>query len=91
MLNDIKPENVRAAVEYTMEHGVYSRSSPAKPIGEAKPAQIPAGRRAPNTCIPWEEEMQGYRNLSGDVALVKNSWQSVDAAAYNYIWTSVLW
>jgi hypothetical protein len=41
--------------------------------------------------IPWEEESQGYRQLSGDVDLVRRSWQQADAWAYNYLWTTILW
>lgn len=91
MLSDIKPENVRAAVDYTMEHGVYSQGSAARPRGKAVSPHIPAGTRPPGTVRPWAEESAGYRCLSGDTAAVENAWKTVDAAAYNYIWTTVLW
>jgi hypothetical protein len=92
MLSDIKPENIKAAVAYTMEHGTYSQTVPAKKV--EKPNQthsIPCGKRPPHVCRPWEVESAEYKNLSGDVDLVRNQWESVDAAAYNYIWTTVLW
>ena len=92
MLSDIKPENVKAAVDYTMEHGVYSRSSPAKAIETPQTAyNIPGGSRPPHVVRPWEVESAGYKNLVGDVDLVRSQWENVDAAAYNYLWTSVLW
>jgi len=91
MLSDIKPENVKAAVDYTMEHGVYSSSSPAKGIGVHPAHDIPQGSRPPHVCRPWAEESAGYRNLSGNIDLVKSQWKSADAATYNYIWTTVLW
>ena len=120
MLSDIEPENVRAAVDYTMEHGAYSQSAgPAVPragapaaafAAEAAPAVSPAGaaaavspadaasaiatagvKRKPNVCRSWGTESATYRNLSGDVALVRAQWEQADAAAYNYLWTTVLW
>jgi hypothetical protein len=93
MLSDIKPENVRAAVEYTMEHGVYSQSTPAKPMEAPMPAEkeIPPGHRPPNVCRSWEVESAEYKNLAGDAGLVRDVWEKTDAAAYNYLWTTVLW
>lgn len=91
MLSDVKPENVKAAVDYTMEHGVYSQST--APPERVKPAArgIPQGKRPPYTVRPWEEERSGYCRLSGDVALVERKWRENDAAAYGYLWTTVLW
>lgn len=91
MLHDVKPQNLEAAVEYTLEHGVYSQGHQAKPRGAARPQNIPQGKRPPNTVRPWEEESKDYRCLSGDVEFVKSKWEANDAAAYNYIWTTVLW
>lgn len=103
MLSDINPDNVRAAVEYTLEHGVYSQSSAIRPrasLAVAPPkgavpskgaVPLEGGLRPPHTVRPWSEEKQTYRCLSGDVAAVESAWKSVDAAAYNYLWTTVLW
>lgn len=91
MMDDIKPENLEAAVAYTMENGVYSQGHAAPPRGISSPQNIPQGKRAPGTVRPWEEEASSYRNLCGDTRLVKNQWQANDAAAYNYLWTTVLW
>jgi len=92
MLSDIKPENVKTAIEYTLEHGVYSQSSAAKTLQKPSIApHIPQGTRAPNVCRPWAQESAEYANLTGDVDMVKSQWEKADAAAYNYIWTSVLW
>lgn len=91
MLSDVKEENLRAAVDYTLEHGVYSQSSPAKQRGIAQPQNIPQGQRSPHTVRPWEAESADYKQLSGDVALVQRQWKQADAALYNYLWTTVLW
>ena len=92
MLSDIRPENVKAAVDYTLEYGVYSQSSPAKVSGTPETVhKISPGTRPPFVCRPWAQESAGYSNLTGDADLVKRQWESTDAAAYNYIWTSVLW
>lgn len=91
MLHDVKPENLRAAVDYTMEHGVYSQSSPAPGRATVASKEIPQGQRAPNTVRPWDLEKQGYRQLAGDVDMVKAAWERTDALLYNYLWTTVLW
>jgi hypothetical protein len=91
MLNDINPENVRAAIEYTLENGVYSQGGTGVTREYCQPQHINPGKRIPNTVRPWEIESASYRCLSGDVNLVREKWQANDAAAYNYLWTTVLW
>jgi len=120
MLSDIDPQNVKAAADYTMEHGTYSQSTSVTTARTAASASatghvasasatghvasassdnpspvsfIPdnPGARKPNVCRPWELESQAYRHLSGDVGLVRSQWEKADAAAYNYLWTTVLW
>jgi uroporphyrinogen-III decarboxylase len=92
MMNDIQPENLAAAVAYTMENGLYSQTIPAAPRAVTRTTNtIDAGKRPPDTMRPWTEESAEYAALSGDVDRVKKAWEAVDAAAYNYVWTSVLW
>lgn len=99
MLNDIDPERVKIAIDYTMEHGVYSSGHsgeytklPETPFTQNY-VKTPANENArpPHVCRPWEVERACYKNLFGDIPLVKNAWQSVDSAAYNFAWTTVLW
>ncbi len=91
MMHDVKPENLEAAVAYTLEHGVYSQGHAAPERGTCAPRNIAPGKRPPNVVRSWEVERASYRNLCGDVELVKSKWQACDAAAYNYLWTTVLW
>ncbi len=91
MMHDVKPENLETAVAYTLEHGVYSQGHAAPPRGTCDSVDMPQGSRVPNTVRPWEEESRNYRCLTGDVELVKSKWQANDAAAYNYLWTTLLW
>ena len=91
MLSDVQSQNVLAAAEYTMEHGVYSQSSAALPRGAVTSQTMPQGKRPPGVCRPWQEEQAGYRALSGDVAAVEAAYRAVDAGPYNYLWTTVLW
>lgn len=91
MLHDIDPKNVKTAIDYTMEHGAYSQGGNGFVREYNQPQKIEQGKRVPNTVRSWEEESVNYRRLSGDIDLVKQKWQANDAAAYNYLWTSVLW
>lgn len=92
MLSDIQPENLQTAVDFIMDKGVYSQSSPRLTRGTPTQAPvIPQGKRPPLICRSWEEEKTGYRNLSGDINLVKAQWEKADSALYKYLWTTVLW
>ena len=91
MLSDINPENIKVAVDYTMEHGVYSQSSAAIKRETPVAHGIPKGKRPAGSVRTWEEESSGYACLSGDTELVKRSWQENDLSAYRYLWTTALW
>ena len=91
MLSDIREDNLKVAVDYTLEHGIYSQSSPAPARGRAIAQTIPQDARTPNTVRPWAVESNDYKHLSGNIALVKAQWEKADAALYNYLWTTVLW
>ncbi len=91
MLSDVKPENLHAAVRYTLDHGSYSRTIPGRAIAPCTGSNPPPGKRAPNTVRDWATESASYRNLGGDVDRVRQVWQGVDAALYGYLWTTVLW
>ncbi len=96
MLSDVQPQNLRAAVDAAMEHGVYSSSSaaPQKPMASVAAPAIAPGKRPPFVCVPWAQESASYRALSPDraeAAPVRAAWESVDGAAYSYVWTTVLW
>lgn len=93
MLSDINPDNIKFIVDYTMEYGVYSQGHNnvrSKTFYDV-PDSVSITGNPPNVCRPWEIESQSYRNLTGDIDLVKKSWQNIDAMAYNYLWTTVLW
>jgi len=94
MMHDIKPENLREAVEYTLEHGVYSSGHNSNYLPVEKPDEIsviPHGSRPAGVCIPWQEESASYGALGGDIDLVKNKWEAADSDVYYYVWTSLLW
>ncbi len=93
MLSDIKPNNLKTAVQYTLENGVYSSGSSfvrKKHVSTYK-EEFDNSIRKPMTCRPWEEEKREYNSLCADVDLVKKSWETVDSAAYDFAWTTVLW
>ncbi len=95
MLNDVNPDNIRHVVDYTMEHGVYSsgHSNGYKKLEVIPFTQNYALSNAlpPNVCRRFEDESRSYKNLTGDVELVRSAWEAVDRAAYNFAWTTVLW
>jgi len=42
--------------------------------------------KEPGVCIPWEEKVKEYKEITGDKELVKKVWEDVDNPAYQYIW-----
>ena len=46
--------------------------------------------REPGACIPWEEKRKELPEISGDEAIVKRTWEEVDALAYMYVWQCLL-
>jgi methoxylated aromatic compound---corrinoid protein Co-methyltransferase len=104
IMDDARTENVKAMIDYTLEHGVYSRSSSGRrnPIGPVQPASRVAvaeeprsrsagGGREPGVCIPWRQEREQLRALTGDEELVRRTWEKVDGLAYSFIWTNLTW
>ena len=93
MQNDTNPENLRAMTEFVREYGAYSSSSyhpriadqlrPAPPKSE--PGTRDRGVR-PGVCIPWEEIQQELSAVSGDAALCRRVWESIDGLGNMYIW-----
>jgi uroporphyrinogen-III decarboxylase len=95
MQNDAKVENVRAMTEFTVDHGVYSRtpsSAPPPPPPPERPAapNVPMPKVKPGVCYPWERKLAELPALTGDTALAKRIWEEVDSLAYFYIWHLVL-
>ena len=98
--NDATVENMRAMTEVTREFGVYSdgHCSPEVPVSKStlgadwKSGMPPAGPGAtpPGTCFPWDDKRKQLPELSGDVQLLQNVWEGVDALANVYIWQLLL-
>lgn len=93
--SDAKVENMRAMTDFAREYGVYSAqpcsSPPPGPPAERGPAPEPLLPKIPaGVCFPWEEKLKEIPSISGDPALCKQVWESIDALAYVYIWHMVL-
>jgi hypothetical protein len=98
MQRDAKVENVRAMTDATLEYGVYSQGHtstvPAahapKPAAEdATPGRFVStdtGERPPGVCVSWPERRETLPPITGDEALCRRIWQSVDSLAAMYIW-----
>ena len=46
--------------------------------------------RSPGVCVPWEEKLKEFPQVTGDKELVKRVWEDVDALGYMYIWQLLL-
>ena len=54
------------------------------------PSTPRTSKRAPGVCIPWEEKVKEFPELSGDTELTKRIWEETDAMGYVYIWHCLL-
>jgi len=43
-------------------------------------------RIAPGVCFPREEKVTEFGEIKGDPELIKKQWESIDVAAYMYLW-----
>ncbi len=97
IMDDAKIENVRTMVETTLEHGVFCASSAAgagrKPQAAGREGGNPfmPQKRPAGTCIPFEEFVRDIPSLQGNIALMKKTWQDVDALGYSFLWTNLIW
>ena len=98
--NDATVENMRAMTEITREYGGYSdgHCSPDVPVSKSTlgpdwtSAMPPAGPNAipPGAFQTWDEKRKQLPELSGDVQLLRDVWEGVDALANVYIWQLLL-
>ena len=40
----------------------------------------------PGVCFPWDEKVKDFGTLTGDEAMIRKEWESLDAFAYLYLW-----
>ncbi len=96
IMDDAKTENVRAMVDYTLEHGVFSSSSAyrKKPVASSdKPVGLAAepGNRPAGVCIPWDEFEKEMPAMQGNIEIMKKAWQVVDSLGYSFLWSNLIW
>ncbi len=99
MQNDTDTENLRALTDFTREYGVYSTSStPATDAAKSVAAEVPSflsgpphkPRSKPGVCIPWEEKAAELPGITGDIGIIRDVWQNVDALGNMFIWQCLL-
>ena len=94
MQNDTSIENLRVMTDTFREFGGYSRSTPApelKPfkIGKRDP-RFDLGSRPAGIVEPWKNMKIQLPEILGNEAIVRNSWESMDAWAYAFLWHMVV-
>lgn len=95
IMDDAKTENVRAMIDWTQEHAVYSGSGRAAlsiPEVNDKPiTRFAVSHRPPGSCVPWDDKKKTLPVITGDEALVRATHELTDGMAYNFIWTNLTW
>jgi len=104
MQSDTKIENLQALTDFTRDYGVYSSASPAgRPVaGQVVPDRlsvfddnygmgaIPVRSPKPGICLPWEEKVKEIPEISGDEAILKETWETIESLGNMFIWQCLL-
>jgi hypothetical protein len=86
---ETNPRNLRALVDAVMEFGWYDKSIKAMPMPSPAGTIDPAVH--PRRVTPWslkKEELGG--SVTGVESLIERPWDSLEAAAYVWLWQWVL-
>ena len=94
MQNDTSIENLRVMTDTFREFGGYSRSTPAPvppefKVGKRDP-RFDRGSRPAGTVEPWQSFKDQLPDITGDEAIVRTSWEGMDAWAYAFLWHMVV-
>ncbi|MFZ7127669.1 MAG: uroporphyrinogen decarboxylase family protein [Desulfobacterales bacterium] len=85
-----KPENLRAMIDAVLEFGVYDSGISPEPRPLA-PGNIQVKGLNPQGMItPWEVKAAELGGVKGDEALIRRSWEQLEAMAYNWMWQWVM-
>jgi hypothetical protein len=92
--NDARPENVRAMIAATREHGDYGGEAceeppaPPQPAPGFTPTPIDAWctARPPGVCTPWAEPLAALPPIAEHGDLARRVWEDVDQLAYTFVW-----
>jgi uroporphyrinogen-III decarboxylase len=80
---ETKPENLRAMADAIMEFGWYDKSI------KAMPKAAPAGKvdsAYPLMVTPWDKKKAEIGGVLGDEGLIRRPWESLESAAYIWLW-----
>ncbi|MGA3128340.1 MAG: uroporphyrinogen decarboxylase family protein [Candidatus Korobacteraceae bacterium] len=80
---ETKAENLRALADAIMEFGWYDKSV------KAMPKAAPAGRvdaAYPLMVTPWDSKKAEIGGVQGDEDLIRRPWESLESAAYIWLW-----
>ncbi len=100
MQNDTQVENLRAMTDAGREFGGYGSAPSDEPVAGAAPesplppgfglADRPQPVPRPGLCVPWEDKVREFSELSGDVELSQRVWEQVEGLGHTFIWMCLL-
>jgi len=99
ILDDVKIENIKAMIDFTREHGVYSQPMQTDSLEDIKKSARPEPEdhrfkeqgRKPGVCIPWDEKKKVLPSITGDEDQVRKIWEMIDAMGYFFLWVNLTW
>lgn len=83
-----KPENFGAMIDAVLEYGLYDTR--ARPRPRTAPAGEVRAFKYPKMVTPWEKKRAELGGVTGDEALIRKPWETLEAMAYVWLWQWVL-
>jgi uroporphyrinogen-III decarboxylase len=85
-----KAENLRAMIDTVLEFGVYDPTVSPQPRSPAPERMAVAGLKPQGMVTPWELKKAELGGVKGDETLIRQSWETLETMAYNWMWQWVM-
>jgi len=82
-----KPENVRAMVDAVMKYGWYDKNIKPKPLPPLPVNSNIPGLGQQQLLTPWEVKKTDLGGVTGDEALIRKPWETIEGMAFNWLWS----
>jgi len=84
---DTKPENFRAMIDAIMKYGWYDKTLKPAPKPAPEPKYDIDAIAKQHRITPWEVKAAELGGVMGDEELIKKPWDTIEAMAFNWLWT----
>jgi len=84
--SNTKVENYRAMLAAALKYGWYDKSIKPRPLEPLPIVNAPGRIGDKGMLTPWAVKKAELGGVTGDEALIQNSWESLEDMAFNWLW-----